>query len=55
METTRSAHVETPEVVSAESGAREDARLLGLLQDLIARDGREQVARRFEVSERTLR
>ncbi len=55
METTVSAHVETPEVVSAEPGAREDARLLGLLQDLIARDGREVVARRFEVSERTLR
>ncbi len=55
METTRSAHIETPEVVSAEPVAREDARLLGLLQDLLARDGREVVARRFEVSERTLR
>ncbi len=55
METTVDTPVATPEVVSAEPGAEEDGRLVALLQDLVARDGREQVARRLDVSERTLR
>ncbi len=55
METTRSAPIETPEVASTETNAEGDGRLVALLQDLVTRDGREQVARRLEVSERTLR
>ncbi len=42
-------------MVSAEPGTEEDGRLVALLQDLVTRDGREVVARRLEVSERTLR
>lgn len=55
METTVSTPLETPEVASTEPSAEGDGRLAALLQDLVTRDGREQVARRLEVSERTLR
>ena len=55
METMANTPNATPEVVSAEPGANGDGQLLALLQDLVARDGREQVAGRFRVSERTLR
>ncbi len=55
METTVNGPDATPEVLSAEPRTEEDGRLVALLQDLIARDGREVVARRFDVSERTLR
>ncbi len=55
METTVDTPNATPEAASAEPGAEEDGRLVALLQDLVTREGREVVARRFEVSERTLR
>ncbi len=55
METTVSTPIETPEAASTEPSAEGDGRLVALLQDLVTRDGREQVARRLEVSERTLR
>lgn len=41
--------------VAAEEPAQAERRLVGLLQDLIERDGRDAVARRLRVSERTLR
>ncbi len=55
METTVNTPVATTEVPVQEPSAEGDGRLVALLQDLVARDGREPVARRLEVSERTLR
>ncbi len=55
METTLSTPKATLEVASAEPGAEGDGRLVALLQDLVTRDGREVLARRLKVSERTLR
>ncbi len=47
-EVTPEANVQSPDV-------ERDGRLVGVLQDLIARDGRDAVAIQLEVSERTLR
>ena len=41
--------------VKPDPESEQDGQLVALLQDLIARDGRDAVARRLEVSERTLR
>ena len=41
--------------VKTDPESAQDGQLVALLQDLIDRDGRDAVARRFEVSERTLR
>ncbi len=45
----------TPEATALRPDVERDERLAGVLQDLIARDGREAVASQLGVSERTLR